>query len=90
MKALITGGAGFIGSHLTEALLDQGHEVLILDNLSTGSIENIAHIKGRPGFEYFIDTVNNEPLLAELIDRSDVVFHFAAAVGVKLIVEQPV
>jgi UDP-glucose 4-epimerase len=90
VRALITGGAGFIGSHLTEALLDQGHEVLILDNLSTGSIENIAHIKGRPGFEYFIDTVNNEPLLAELIDRSDVVFHFAAAVGVKLIVEQPV
>jgi UDP-glucose 4-epimerase len=90
VRALITGGAGFIGSHLTETLLDQGHEVLILDNLSTGSIENIAHIKGRPGFEYFIDTVNNEPLLAELIDRSDVVFHFAAAVGVKLIVEQPV
>jgi UDP-glucose 4-epimerase len=90
VKALITGGAGFIGSHLTEALLDQGHEVLILDNLSTGSIDNIAHLKGRRGFEYFIDTVNNEPLLAELIDRSDVVFHFAAAVGVKLIVEQPV
>ena len=90
MRALITGGAGFIGSYLSEALLDEGHEVLILDNLSTGSIENIAHIKGRPGFEYFIDTVNNEPLLAELIDRSDVVFHFAAAVGVKLIVEQPV
>ena len=90
MRALITGGAGFIGSHLSEALLEQGHEVLILDNLSTGSIDNIAHLKGRPGFEYFIDTVNNEPLLAELIDRSDVVFHFAAAVGVKLIVEQPV
>jgi len=90
VRALITGGAGFIGSYLSEALLDEGHEVLILDNLSTGSIENIAHIKGRPGFEYFIDTVNNEPLLAELIDRSDVVFHFAAAVGVKLIVEQPV
>jgi UDP-glucose 4-epimerase len=71
-------------------LLDQGHDVLILDNLSTGSIENIAHLKGRPGFEYFIDTVTNEPLLAELIDRADVVFHFAAAVGVKLIVEQPV
>jgi UDP-glucose 4-epimerase len=87
---LITGGAGFIGSHLSEALLDQGHEVLILDNLSTGSIDNITHLKGRPGFEYFVDTVTNEPLLAELIDRSDVVFHFAAAVGVKLIVEQPV
>jgi UDP-glucose 4-epimerase len=90
VRAFITGGAGFIGSYLAEALLDHGHEVLILDNLSTGSIDNIAHLKGRPGFEYFIDSVNNEPLLAELIDRSDVVFHFAAAVGVKLIVEQPV
>jgi UDP-glucose 4-epimerase len=90
VRALITGGAGFIGSHLSDALLAQGHDVLILDNLSTGSIDNIAHLKGRPGFEYFIDTVNNEGLLAELIDRSDVVFHFAAAVGVKLIVEQPV
>ena len=90
MRALITGGAGFIGSHLSESLLAQGHEVLILDNLSTGSIDNITHLKGRKGFEYFIDTVENEPLLAELIDRSDVVFHFAAAVGVKLIVEQPV
>jgi UDP-glucose 4-epimerase len=90
VRALITGGAGFIGSHLSEALLDHGHDVLILDNLSTGSIDNIAHLKGRPGFEYFVDTVTNEPLLAELIDRSDVVFHLAAAVGVKLIVEQPV
>jgi UDP-glucose 4-epimerase len=90
VRALITGGAGFIGSHLSDMLLEQGHEVLILDNLSTGSIDNIAHLKGRKGFEYFVDTVNNEPLLAELIDRSDVVFHFAAAVGVKLIVEQPV
>jgi len=90
VRALVTGGAGFIGSHLSDALLAQGHEVLILDNLSTGSFDNIAHLKGRPGFEYFIDTVNNEGLLAELIDRSDVVFHFAAAVGVKLIVEQPV
>ena len=90
MRALITGGSGFIGSHLSEALLDRGDDVLILDDLSTGSIENIAHLKGRRGFEYFIDTVENEPLLAELIDRSDVVFHFAAAVGVKLIVEQPV
>ena len=90
MRAFITGGAGFIGSHLAETLLDQGHKVMILDNLSTGSIDNIAHMKGRPGFEYFVDTVENEPLLAELIDRSDVVFHLAAAVGVKLIVEQPV
>ena len=90
MKALITGGAGFIGSHLSEALIARGNEVLVLDNLSTGSFDNIAHLKGRRGFEYFIDSVNNEPLLAELIDRSDVVFHLAAAVGVKLIVEQPV
>jgi UDP-glucose 4-epimerase len=64
--------------------------VLVLDNLSTGSMDNIIHLKGRPGFEYFIDTVSNERLLAELVDRSDVVFHLAAAVGVKLIVEQPV
>jgi UDP-glucose 4-epimerase len=75
---------------LSESLLEDGHQVLILDNLSTGSIENIAHLKARRGFEYFVDTVDNEPLLAELIDRSDVVFHLAAAVGVKLIVEQPV
>jgi len=90
VRALITGGAGFIGSHLAEALLVSGHSVLIIDNLSTGSMDNIAHLKGRPNFEYHIDTINNEALLAELIDRADVVFHFAAAVGVKLIVEQPV
>jgi UDP-glucose 4-epimerase len=90
VKALITGGAGFIGSHLAEHLLELGHQVLVIDNLSTGSIDNIAHLKGRAGFDYTIDSVANEPLLAELIDRSDVVFHLAAAVGVKLIVEQPV
>jgi UDP-glucose 4-epimerase len=86
----LTGGAGFIGSHLAERLLELGHEVHVLDNLSTGSIDNIAHLKGRPGFSYVIDTVTNEPLLAEMIDQCDVVFHLAAAVGVKLIVEQPV
>jgi len=90
VKALITGGAGFIGSHLAERLLRDGHEVLVLDNLSTGSIDNIAHLKSAPGFVYVIDTITNEPLLAEMIDTSDVVFHLAAAVGVKLIVEQPV
>jgi UDP-glucose 4-epimerase len=87
---LLTGGAGFIGSHLAERLLDLGHEVLVLDNLSTGSIENIAHLKGSPRFSYVVDSVTNEPLLAEMIDHCDVVFHLAAAVGVKLIVEQPV
>jgi UDP-glucose 4-epimerase len=90
VRALITGGAGFIGSHLAEQLLGRGDEVLVIDDLSTGSFENIAHLKGRPGFEYFIESVSNEPLLAELIDRSNVVFHLAAAVGVKLIVERPV
>ena len=90
MKALITGGAGFIGSHLAERLLALGHEVAVLDNLSTGAIDNVAHLKSDPRFSYVIDSVTNEPLLAELIDRSDVVFHLAAAVGVTLIVEQPV
>jgi UDP-glucose 4-epimerase len=90
VRALITGGAGFIGSHLAEALLGAGHDVDVIDNLSTGSIRNIGHLKGNPRFKYVIDTLTNEPLLAELVDRNDVVFHFAAAVGVKLIVEEPV
>jgi len=90
MRILITGGAGFIGSHLAEALLDAGHRVLVIDDLSTGSIENIDHLKPRPGFAYTIETIANEPVLAEHVDRSEVVFHLAAAVGVKLIVEAPV
>jgi UDP-glucose 4-epimerase len=89
-KALITGGAGFIGSHLTEALLQQGWTVEVLDDLTTGSIKNIAHLKTRPGFSYVLDTVMNRSLMLELIDRADVVFHLAAAVGVRLIVEEPV
>jgi len=90
MKALLTGGAGFVGSHLADALLSRGHQVMVIDDLSTGSFDNIAHLKGRPGFDYVIDSVMNEPLTAELIDGADVVFHLAAAVGVKLIVEAPV
>jgi len=87
---LVTGGAGFIGSHLSDALLAAGHQVTVLDDLSTGSMENIGHLKGRPNFAYTIDAVENEPVLAELIDGCDVVFHLAAAVGVKKIVEEPV
>jgi UDP-glucose 4-epimerase len=90
MRVLITGGAGFVGSHLAEALLARGDEVSVIDNLSTGSIDNIAHLKGTPKFHYTIDNITNEPVLAELIDRSDAVVHLAAAVGVKLIVEAPV
>jgi UDP-glucose 4-epimerase len=90
MRVLVTGGSGFVGSHLSEALLARGDEVFVLDNLSTGSIDNIGHLKTNPRFHYTIDTVTNEPVLAELIDRADVVVHLAAAVGVKLIVEQPV
>jgi len=90
MRALITGGAGFVGSHLADLLLDKGHEVWVLDNLSTGSISNIAHLKDHPRFHYTIDDVMHEPLLAEMLDHCDVVFHLAAAVGVKKIVEEPV
>ena len=90
MKALVTGGAGFIGSHLSEYLLKLGHKVLVIDDLSTGSIENILHLKGNPGFEYTIDSILNIPVTAELVDRSDCIFHLAAAVGVRLIVESPV
>jgi UDP-glucose 4-epimerase len=90
MRVLITGGAGFIGSHLAEALLGAGHHVSVIDDLSTGAFDNIAHLKGRAGFRYTIDTIMNEPVLAELVDQCDVVYHLAAAVGVRLIVEAPV
>jgi UDP-glucose 4-epimerase len=90
MKTLITGGAGFLGSHLAEALIARGDTVYVLDNLSTGSIENIEHLKGDRRFHYAVESVMNEPVVAELIDRVDVVFHLAAAVGVRLIVESPV
>jgi len=90
MHYLITGGAGFIGSHLAESLLDRGDSVTVLDDLSTGSIRNIEHLKGHPDFHYEIDSVENKPLLAELVDGADQVFHLAAAVGVRLVLESPV
>ncbi len=90
MRYLITGGAGFIGSHLSEYLLSKGHSVTVLDDLSTGSISNIAHLKDDKKFEYHIDSVLNRQLLAELTDGADQVYHLAAAVGVRLIVESPV
>ena len=90
MRVLITGGAGFIGSHLSDAYVERGDEVFCIDDLSTGSIDNIAHLKGHVRYHYSIDTVHNQPVVAELIDQCDVVFHLAAAVGVKLIVESPV
>lgn len=90
MRYLITGGAGFIGSHLAERLLDRGDRVALLDNLSTGSVENIRHLKGSDRLEYHLDNIENKQLVAELVDDADIVIHFAAAVGVKLIVESPV
>jgi UDP-glucose 4-epimerase len=89
-RALITGGAGFIGSHLAEALLERGWSVEVVDDLSTGSIENISHLKGHPHFAYVLDSVMNRSLMLEMVDRADVIFHLAAAVGVRLIVEKPV
>jgi nucleoside-diphosphate-sugar epimerase len=90
MRALITGGAGFIGSHLSERLLGEGHEVYVLDDLSTGSLENIAHLEDHPGFHVVIDSVLQPAIVNELVRKADVVYHLAAAVGVKTIVEQPV
>src|SRR5487761_187102 len=90
MRALITGGAGFIGSHLAERLLSLGHEVAIIDDLSTGTIHNISAIKEHERFEYHINSIFDRPLLAELVDAADVIFHLAAAVGVRRIVDFPV
>lgn len=90
MQALITGGAGFIGSHLAEALLERGDEVHIIDDLSTGNIRNLDHLRDNKRLHVTIDQVENVPVLAQLVDRSDVVFHLAAAVGVRLVVESPV
>src|SRR6266436_386497 len=90
LRVLITGGAGFIGSHLSDAYLERGDEVFIVDDLSTGSLSNIQHLKDHSRFHYKIDSVHNQPVTAELVDQCDVIFHLAAAVGVKLIVESPV
>jgi len=90
MRALITGGAGFIGSHLSEALLTLGHEVMVLDDLSTGNINNVAHLLANPRFTCAVASVRNEPVLAGLMDKADIVFHLAAAVGVRLVVSAPV
>jgi UDP-glucose 4-epimerase len=90
MKALVTGGAGFIGSHLCELLLDDGWEVFALDDLSTGSAENVAHLRERRDFHLVVDSVLNSAVVNELVHKCDIVYHLAAAVGVRLIVEQPV
>ncbi len=90
MRYLITGGAGFIGSHLAERLLDGGDHVVLLDNLSTGSVDNVRHLKSSERMQYHLDNIENRQLLAELVDDADIVVHLAAAVGVKLIVESPV
>jgi len=90
VRYLITGGAGFIGSHLAERLLARGEHVVLLDNLSTGSMENIRHLKGSERMEYHLDSIENRHLVAELVDDADIIVHLAAAVGVRLIVESPV
>jgi len=90
MRFLITGGAGFIGSHLSDLLIEHGHGVHVLDDLSTGAMENICHLKDHPCFEYTIDSAANHHVVAELVDEADIVVHLAAAVGVKLVVASPV
>src|SRR6185503_18660217 len=87
---LITGGAGFIGSSLADALLQHGHRVLVIDDLSTGRLENIAHLKDHPSFHFARSSIDNELVLDRLASESDIIVHLAAAVGVRLIVEQPV
>jgi UDP-glucose 4-epimerase len=89
-KALVTGGAGFIGSHLADRLLADGWEVFALDDVSTGSLDNIAHLRDRPDFHLVVDSVLAPAVVSEVVHKCDVVFHMAAAVGVRLIVEQPV
>ncbi len=90
MRVLITGGAGFIGSHLCEKLLEQGDEVSVIDNLSTGRKQNISHLLSLENFDFFQTTIMNEWVLEDLINQSDIVYHLAAAVGVKLIINKPV
>ncbi len=89
MKALVTGGAGFIGSHIVEALLARGDRVWIVDDLSTGRFENIAHLEGNPGFNYVVDTIVDERVVSDLTAKVDIVFHLAAAVGVAYIIDNP-
>ncbi|MEK6274464.1 MAG: GDP-mannose 4,6-dehydratase [Actinomycetota bacterium] len=89
-SALITGGAGFVGSHLAQQLLDHGWEIYVLDDLSTGSLDNIAHLQAHPSFHLVIESVLSPSVVSELVHKCDVVYHLAAAVGVRLIVEQPV
>ena len=90
MRALITGGAGFIGSRLAEVLLDQGHTVAVIDNLSTGRFQNIAGLADHPRFRFYENSITNEGVMDELVGRCDTVFHLAAAVGVKLVIRDPV
>lgn len=90
MKVLITGGAGFIGSHLSDALLQRGHNVTIIDDLSTGKLENIAHVRAFPNFHFAIETIMNEAVMDRLVSECDLIFHLASAVGVELIVNRPV
>jgi UDP-glucose 4-epimerase len=90
LRVLITGGSGFIGSHLSDALIARGDDVVVLDDLSTGSIDNVRHLLDHPRFRMVVDTVHNEQIVQRLTDECDAVFHLAAAVGVKLIIESPV